>query len=220
MTILQVTPDAIVEHPVFPGEAPHYRLSTIEAQRFIGGLANGERKRFDALTDADGNPDPRQQEEFVIINWMESQDTNSLAGHYASRALQSVRHILQTGLKQDADRVEKRYYYPLLDTPKAPFVAELHWDQEDRFRRGISKVVSSVTGHPQTDIELQPIKRGEAPLPLAYGLTAEIGRVVLSNKLQFNSETGDIFGSSYVVSIVPSELARSSDDIRVTRHTI
>lgn len=205
MTILQVTPEKYIEHTVFPGEELPHRLNTIEARRFIFGLANGERKKFESLVDQDGNPDPKEQEMFIIKRWSDAGDNNAIAGHNVSRALQSVRHFYSSKLENpDIETDQKRFYYPLLDTPKAPFVAELHWDQENRFRRGIGKVISSVINQPAETFVLPEIKRDATVPEGARHVSLQIGRLIAENSVLVH-ESGITLGSGYVFAIAPRQ---------------
>jgi len=213
MTILQVTPEECIEHEVVPGEESHPRLNTVEARRFIGGLANGERKRFESLVDDQGNLSPEQQEMYMIKTWSDAGDSEALAGHTTSRALQSVRHFFETNLNtEQTNTIDKRFYYPLLDMPRAPHIADMHWDKENRFRRGIEKVIANVTDAPEAFLHLPLLERGERTPWYTQQVIVQSGRVAMHNVVQVH-EDGSPMGSSYLFTVsheAASEITRTT----------
>ncbi len=200
-TIIQVTPEDVIEHTVFPGEELHPRLNTVEARRFIGGLANGERTRFEALTHSDGLPDAERQEKYIIKKWTDQEDISSLAGHHSSRALQLLRHYALKCLDDPNTKPDHlNFYYPLVDS-KAPFIAAMHWDQENRFRRGIGRVLSIVSDVPQELTRLPVIHRHEV-VPLEHReFIVTAGRVCMQNTVHVMADNTPM-GSNYRLDVV------------------
>ncbi|HEY1064266.1 MAG TPA: hypothetical protein VGE30_03140 [Candidatus Saccharimonadales bacterium] len=212
MKILQVTPETVIEHEVFPGEELHPRLNTVEARRFIAALANGERGRFEALVDENGDPDPRQQESYIIQKWNTDRDIESLAGHNSTRALHSIRHFFDTHQSSlPVEAVYKRFHYPLLETPKAPFIADLHWDMENRIRRGVGIVISAAAhleGNQRALVELAPLKRTEVNNQAPNGRMERLvraGHIAMHNTVLF-SNAGLAIGSDYLFSVHPNSV--------------
>lgn len=202
MTIIQVTPEEVLEHDVFPGEELHPRLNTIEARRFIGGLANGERSRFDALTNADGQPDAIKQEAYIVKQWTDREDIGSLAGHHSSRALQLLRHYVLKCFDDPETKPEHlNFYYPLVDTPNAKFIADLHWDQENRFRRGVGRILSKISDTPEASTQLPIIHRHEQIPSEHREVIVNAGRISLRNTVQVMDDDTAL-GSNYLLNVV------------------
>jgi hypothetical protein len=206
MSILQATREGVVEHPTFPSEERDHRLNTVEAMRYIAALSSGRRKEFES------QPNSEAQELMMMSDWVSTGEHEAIAGHHSSRALQLVRFLLTKTIDdtdyEDGQLIERvtNFYYPLMETPKRPYVANMHWDQESRFRRGIGHVLDgavqflggNTTNHA---IELPTLVRGESAErqrePYTFETAVYLGSITMENMVQTVDDS--IIGSRYVI---------------------